>query len=110
MMSSCSPRNVIVAQVERVPFAAYCEQLPIGREYRFMALLTDPSRFPHVWGAISLGGVDGAPSADVGTRRNSEQAEDLALKWIEAGLEYLDDLVVAHELVSGDSGKDLEHT
>jgi hypothetical protein len=35
-MSGCSPRNVIVAQVERVPFAAHCERLSIGREYRFV--------------------------------------------------------------------------
>jgi hypothetical protein len=35
-MSGCSPRNVIVAQVERVPFAAHCERLPIRREYRFV--------------------------------------------------------------------------
>jgi hypothetical protein len=35
-MSSRSPRNVIVAQVERVPFAAHYEPLPIGREYRFL--------------------------------------------------------------------------
>jgi hypothetical protein len=35
-MSCCSPRNVIVAQVERVPFAAHCERLPIGTEYRFV--------------------------------------------------------------------------
>jgi hypothetical protein len=33
-MSPCSPRNVIVAQVERAPFAAHCKCLPIGREYR----------------------------------------------------------------------------
>ena len=37
IMSCCSPRNVIVAQVERVPFAAHCERLPIGREYRLVA-------------------------------------------------------------------------
>ena len=36
IMSCCSPRNVIVAKVERVPFAAHCESLPIGREYRFV--------------------------------------------------------------------------
>ena len=33
VMSCCSPRNVIVAQMERVPFAAHCERLPFGREY-----------------------------------------------------------------------------
>jgi hypothetical protein len=36
IMSSRSPRNVIVAPVERVPFAAHYEPLPIGREYRFL--------------------------------------------------------------------------
>jgi hypothetical protein len=35
-MSCCSPRNVIVAKGERAPFAAHCESLPIGREYRFV--------------------------------------------------------------------------
>jgi hypothetical protein len=34
VMSCCSPRNAIVAQVERTPIAAHCERLPIGREYR----------------------------------------------------------------------------
>jgi hypothetical protein len=33
-MPSCSPSNVIVAKGERAPFAAHCESLPIGREYR----------------------------------------------------------------------------
>jgi hypothetical protein len=36
LVSCCSPRNVIVAQVERVPFAAHCERLPIGLERRFV--------------------------------------------------------------------------
>jgi hypothetical protein len=35
-MAYRSPRYVIVAQVERVPFAAHCEALPIGREHRSM--------------------------------------------------------------------------
>lgn len=34
-VSRRSPRSVIVAQLERVPFAAHYERLPIGREYRF---------------------------------------------------------------------------
>lgn len=34
MMSCCSPRNVIVINREQAPFAAYGENLPIGREYR----------------------------------------------------------------------------
>ena len=33
-MTCCSPTNVIVAKGERAPFAAHCESLPIGREYR----------------------------------------------------------------------------
>ena len=36
-MSCCSPRNVIVANVERAPFAAHYERLPIGPEYRSVA-------------------------------------------------------------------------
>jgi hypothetical protein len=36
-MFLCSPRNVIVAQLNRVPFAAHCEHLPIGRGYRSVA-------------------------------------------------------------------------
>jgi hypothetical protein len=36
IVSCCSPRNVIVDQVERVPLAARWERLPIGREYRFV--------------------------------------------------------------------------
>ena len=31
-----SPRNVIVVKGEQAPFAAHCESLPIGREYRFV--------------------------------------------------------------------------
>jgi hypothetical protein len=38
-MACRSPRNVIVAHVEGVPFAAHCERLPIGREYRFVDTL-----------------------------------------------------------------------
>lgn len=36
MMSCCSPRNVIVAEVERVPFAARCERLPVVPERRLV--------------------------------------------------------------------------
>ena len=35
-MTCCSPRNVIAAHMERVPFAAHCERMPIGRDYRFV--------------------------------------------------------------------------
>jgi hypothetical protein len=35
-MSCRSPRNVIVTKRERAPFAAHCESLPIGLEYRFV--------------------------------------------------------------------------
>ena len=38
-MSGCSPRNVIVGKGKRAPFAAYCESLPIGREYQSVATL-----------------------------------------------------------------------
>jgi hypothetical protein len=38
-MSGCSPRNVIVARVERAHFAAHCERLPIGRGYRCVVTL-----------------------------------------------------------------------
>jgi hypothetical protein len=47
MISRCSPRNVIVAQVERVPFAAHCKSLPIGREYRFVDT-------PHLCSSVTL--------------------------------------------------------
>ena len=33
-MSCRSPRNVIVVNREQAPFAAHCERLPIGSEYR----------------------------------------------------------------------------
>ena len=39
VMSSCSPRNVIVAKEERAPFAAHFESLRIGREDRSVATL-----------------------------------------------------------------------
>jgi hypothetical protein len=39
MMSCRSPRNVIVAQVEQVPFAAHHESMPIGSGYRPVATL-----------------------------------------------------------------------
>ena len=38
-MSSCSPRNVIIANVGHTPFAAQGESLPIGRGYRSVATL-----------------------------------------------------------------------
>lgn len=38
-MSCCSPRSVIVVQMERVPFVAHSEHLPFGREYRSVAAL-----------------------------------------------------------------------
>jgi hypothetical protein len=39
MVSRWSPRNVIVAKVEGVPFAAHYESLPIRREHRSVATL-----------------------------------------------------------------------
>jgi hypothetical protein len=38
-MSRCSPRNVIVAQVEPVPFAVHCERTSIGPGYRSVTTL-----------------------------------------------------------------------
>jgi hypothetical protein len=35
-MSCCSPRTVIVAEMEEVPFVAHCERLPIGPGCRFV--------------------------------------------------------------------------
>ena len=38
-MSCCSPRNVIIANVDQAAFAAHGESLPIGRGYRPIATL-----------------------------------------------------------------------
>jgi len=56
-MSCCSPRNVIVAQVERVPFAAHCERRPIGREYQ--SVVTPPTPFERVFTCLYRAGSRG---------------------------------------------------
>jgi len=38
-MSRCSSRAVIISQVERAPFAAHCERLPIEPGYRSVVTL-----------------------------------------------------------------------
>ena len=57
VVSNCSPRNVIVAQVERLSFAAYCERLPIGPGYRSV---DGPSAFRSVRACLYVGGFKGS--------------------------------------------------